>query len=77
MVGFITIPDLKEADDAFPGISRFFESLSRKPRTFLELVWRFEHWRERAERSARLRSIGQRTFPELGGDDRRRRAITA
>ncbi len=49
MVGFITARDLKEAEDAFPGIAQFFESLSRKPHTFLELVWRFERWCERAE----------------------------
>jgi hypothetical protein len=42
MVGFITERELQQADEAFPGIVRFFESLSRKPRTFLELVWRFE-----------------------------------
>jgi hypothetical protein len=42
MVGFITERDLEQAEEAFPGIARFFVSLSRKPRTFLELVCRFE-----------------------------------
>jgi hypothetical protein len=28
---------------------RFFEALSRKPRTFLELMSLFEHWCEPAE----------------------------
>ena len=44
MVGYITERELEQADEAFPGIARFFESLSRKPRTFLELVALFEHW---------------------------------
>ena len=44
MVGVITERDLDEAEEAFPGISRFFEALDVKPRTFLELVRLFEHW---------------------------------
>jgi hypothetical protein len=44
MQGFITERDLTQADEAFPGIARFFESLPRKPRTFLDLVSLFEHW---------------------------------
>ena len=47
MVGFITERHLEQADEAFPGIVRFYESLARKPRTFLELVSLFEHWGER------------------------------
>ena len=43
MVGFITERHLKQADEAFPGIERFFEGLVEKPRTFLELVFAFEH----------------------------------
>jgi len=42
MVGFITERHLKEAEEAFPGITRFFQTLAPKPRTFLELVSRFE-----------------------------------
>jgi hypothetical protein len=51
MLGFITERDLDQADEAFPGIRSFFDSLSRKPRTFLDLVSLFEHWcdREAAE----------------------------
>ena len=49
MAGFITERQLAEADQAFPGIARFFESLSRKPRTFLELMSLFEGWADRAE----------------------------
>lgn len=44
MSGFITEQHLAQAEEAFPGIRRFFESLSCKPRTFLDLVALFEHW---------------------------------
>jgi hypothetical protein len=44
MCGFITERNLAEADEAFPGIRAFFDSLVRKPSTFLELVGMFEHW---------------------------------
>ncbi len=46
MAGFITERQLAEAAEAFPGIVRFFESLSRKPQTFLELMALFERWCE-------------------------------
>jgi hypothetical protein len=46
MVGVITERDLAEAEQEFPGIARYFDDLSDKPRTFLELVSRFEHWCE-------------------------------
>ena len=46
MQGFITETDLGQADLAFPGIARFFESLVEKPGTFLELLSLFEHWAE-------------------------------
>jgi hypothetical protein len=42
MLGFITEQELVEADEAFPGIKGFFESLRRKPRTFLNLVALFQ-----------------------------------
>ena len=42
MSGFITERHLAEAEEAVPGIVRFFESLTRKPRTFLELMCLFE-----------------------------------
>jgi hypothetical protein len=48
MRGFITEQDLDQADEAFPGIRCFFQSLPSKPRTFLELVTLFEHWGEPA-----------------------------
>ena len=44
MVGFITERNLEEAEEAFPGICCFWESLTTKPRTFLELVRLFERW---------------------------------
>jgi len=49
MVGFITERELEPAEAAFPGIVRFLESLSEKPRTFLELVALFEHSRASAQ----------------------------
>ena len=48
MAGFITERHLAEADEAFPGIARFYETLSQKPRTFLELMSLFERWSEPA-----------------------------
>jgi hypothetical protein len=42
MAGFITERHMAEAEEAFPGITRFFESLREKPRTFLDLVRMFE-----------------------------------
>ena len=53
MVGFITERHLGEAEEAFPGITRFFFSLSRKPRTFLELVAWFERARPAASPALR------------------------
>ena len=49
MVGFITERDLDQAEEAFPGITAYFEALTTRPRTFLELVSQFEHWCEPAE----------------------------
>jgi hypothetical protein len=46
MVGFITERDLGQAEQEFPGITRFFAALARKPRTFLDLVSLFQHWGE-------------------------------
>jgi len=46
MLGYITERDLQQADEAFPGIAQFWESLTEKPRTFLDLVSLFEHWHE-------------------------------
>lgn len=39
MGGLITERDFAEAEAAFPGIVHFYAALSRKPRTFLDLVW--------------------------------------
>jgi hypothetical protein len=44
MQGFITERELTQADQEFPGIAQFFAALAVKPRTFLELVARFDHW---------------------------------
>jgi hypothetical protein len=48
MAGFITERQLAEADQAFPGILRFYETLPSKPRTFLELMSLFQRWCEPA-----------------------------
>jgi len=52
MVGLITERNLEEAEETFPGICRFFEALTRKPRTFLELLVLFERSRRRAATAA-------------------------
>ena len=39
--GMVTERDLPAIEDAFPGISRYYEGLIDKPRTCLELVWRY------------------------------------
>lgn len=52
MQGFITESELTQADQEFPGIEDFFAALPIKPRTFLELVARFEHWCEHATAAA-------------------------
>jgi hypothetical protein len=44
MQGFITEHELTQANQEFPGIADYFATLSIKPRTFLELVARFDHW---------------------------------
>jgi len=49
MKGFITDSELGQADQVFPGIAAFFESLLDKPGTFLELVGQFQHWGERSQ----------------------------
>jgi hypothetical protein len=41
MDGFISERNLAQAEQAFPGIGRFFERLPTKPRTFLDLVAMF------------------------------------
>lgn len=42
MGGFITERDFDTAENEFPGIRSFYEHLAQKPRTFLELVWKYE-----------------------------------
>ena len=43
MSGFITERDFREAEAAFPGIVRLYETLPRKPRTFLDLMRVYLH----------------------------------
>lgn len=42
MTGRITERHLPQAERCFPGIRRFYNGLSQKPATFLQLVWAFE-----------------------------------
>jgi hypothetical protein len=41
MRGYITETDFQECDEAFPGIVRYYRELKDKPKTFLELFWRY------------------------------------
>lgn len=41
MFGCITEKNWDEMEKAFPGIYKYYRRLSRKPKTFLELQWRF------------------------------------
>jgi hypothetical protein len=42
--GFVTEADLPEAEREWPGLQAFFARIptDERPRTFLELIWRFE-----------------------------------
>jgi hypothetical protein len=42
MTGRITERHLPQAERCFPGIRRFYNGLSHKPATFLQLVWAYE-----------------------------------
>lgn len=54
MVGVITEQHLEQAEEEFPGISQYLATCTCKPRTFLELVARFEHWCQPVEREQSL-----------------------
>jgi hypothetical protein len=41
MRGFITELDFEVIDQCFPGIMRYYRELKEKPKTFLELMWRY------------------------------------
>jgi hypothetical protein len=45
--GLVTEADLPLAEEDWPGLREFFRRIPshQKPRTFLDLVWRFECWR--------------------------------
>ena len=47
--GLITEEDLPKAEQEWPGLQEFLSTLpeQERPPTFLELVWRFECWRQR------------------------------
>ena len=56
MQGFITENELTQANQEFPGIADYFATLAVKPRTFLELVARYDHWCDNLHR--RSDSVG-------------------
>jgi hypothetical protein len=41
MCGLVTERDFEAAEESFPGIGRFYRSMTCKPATFLELVWAY------------------------------------
>jgi hypothetical protein len=47
--GLITEIDLPSAEQEWPGLQAFLGGIpeSERPPTFLELIWRFECWRQR------------------------------
>ena len=47
--GLITEADLPTAEQEWPGLQEFLSALPERdrPPTFLQLVWRFECWRQR------------------------------
>ena len=61
MSGFITERDFAAAECEFPGIQRLYERLLHKPRTFLELVWKYEAEQTAAADAAMLLSSGDGT----------------
>jgi hypothetical protein len=42
MIGVITDAHLSQAEREFPGITEFYLACRNRPRTFLELAWRFQ-----------------------------------
>jgi hypothetical protein len=58
MQGLITEHHFDSAEKWFPGIRRFYLAMSRKPSTFLELVWEYERQIGRCTISAADRSCG-------------------
>ncbi len=61
MGGLITDRHLDEAETAFPSIQRFYETLSNKAPTFLDLLWAFGGRRDlrgRRRRLGRQRRLG-------------------
>ena len=54
VVGRITEKHLSEAEKTFPGIAEMYDALTRKPTTFLQLVWIYESTQERSSSSFAL-----------------------
>jgi hypothetical protein len=49
--GLVTDEDLAQAEREWPGLNDFLDGLpfQQRPATFLELIWRFECWRDEGE----------------------------
>jgi hypothetical protein len=49
--GLVTEADLPEAEREWPGLQAFLFGMPTgdRPKTFLDLVWRFESWRTAAQ----------------------------
>jgi hypothetical protein len=54
--GLVTEADLPQAEQEWPGLRGFLDRIppAQRPRTFLDLVWRFECWRESIGLTLRL-----------------------
>jgi hypothetical protein len=66
MVGFITERNLQQADEEFPGIARFFASLSPQPRTFLDLLLAFQRRADACGKKTRARVTIRTGSPKRG-----------
>jgi len=62
--GRITQTHLPQAEESSPGITRHYETLAEKPRTFLDLLWDYEVRRHHraACKKARKRRAGWGVF---------------
>jgi hypothetical protein len=63
MQGLITELHFASAEKWFPGIRSFYEALTQKPLTFLELVWEYERQAGRCVVGAAERSCGGASRP--------------
>jgi hypothetical protein len=54
--GLVTEADLSQAEQEWPGLRGYLARIPahQRPVTFLDLVWRFECWRESCSRTLRF-----------------------